>query len=97
MVGIELERGLAVLLRAEAVEALDRRMTVRAVLPLAGGAPLELGGRRRLGERVAGVEQGLNVDAVVGGAVGHRLPPVVMNVSVSAARRSFPSRGRAKV
>ena len=57
MVGIECEGRLAVLLLAQAIEALDGRMAVGAVLPFAGGAPLELRGLRGLGERFAGADK----------------------------------------
>ena len=57
VVGIEGEFGLVGLLRAEAEEALDRRLAVGAVDPLAGRPPRKLGGLRRLGERLAGAEQ----------------------------------------
>src|SRR5262245_33083533 len=65
MIGIEVEGSLAVLLRAEAVEAFDGRVAVCAVLPFTDRAPLELCGFRSLGESVARVEQSLDVDAVV--------------------------------
>ena len=65
MVGVERERRLVLLLRAQAEEALDGRVAVRAVHPLAGRAPLELRGLRRFGQRFARAEQRLDVDAVV--------------------------------
>ena len=54
VIGIELERGLAALLFAEAEEALDRRVAMGAVSPLASRAPLELRGLRSIRERLAG-------------------------------------------
>ena len=53
-------------------------MTVRAILPFARRAPLELRGLRSLGEGVARVEQSLDIDAIVGGraAVSHDVPPL---------------------
>jgi hypothetical protein len=65
MVGIEFECLLATLLFAQAKETLDRRMAVGAILPLAGSAPLEFGGRRRLGQRIAGRDQRVNVYAII--------------------------------
>ena len=78
MIGIELEGGLAALLLAQTVEAFDGRMAVRAILPFAGRAPLELRGLRSLGESVARVEQSLDVDAIVGG----RVPSAMMGLPV---------------
>ena len=57
VIGIEGERGLALLFLAETVKAFDRRMTMRAILPFAGGAPFELGGLRSVRQRFAGGEQ----------------------------------------
>src|SRR3954451_17531363 len=65
VIGIELERGLAALLFTEAEEALDRRVTMGAVLPLAGCAPLELRGLRSARERLAGGDQGRDVYAII--------------------------------
>ena len=62
-------RAMLVLL-AEAGEPVDGRAAVRAVHPLAGRPPRELGGLRRVAERLAGAEQCLGVDAVVDGGVG---------------------------
>src|SRR5262249_44804557 len=77
MVGIELEGGLAVLLLAQTVEALDSRMAVRAVFPFRGRTPLEPRGHRGAGKGLARAEQGFDVDAVVDPlAVGHDAPPV---------------------
>ena len=43
MIGFERELGLVLLFRTESMEALHLRHAVRAVLPLAGGPPRELG------------------------------------------------------
>src|SRR5687767_13535732 len=83
MIGIELERGLSLLFLAQAVEAFDGRMAVRAILPFARRAPPELRGGRSLGESIACVEQSLDVDAIVGGgAVSHDVPPLVASRSI---------------
>ena len=50
MIGIELERGLALLFLAEAVETFDRRMTMGAIFPFAGRAPFELRGLGSIGK-----------------------------------------------
>ena len=71
MVGVDRERGLVDVVLAEAGEALDRRAAVGAVHPRGGGAPGELGRFGCLAERVAGVEQGGAVDAVVDRVAGH--------------------------
>ena len=70
MVGVEAELGLVALLVAEAEEALHRVAAVGAVHPLARRPPLELRRLGRGGERLTGVEQCLDVDAVVDGGVG---------------------------
>ena len=72
VVGLERRLGLVRLLLAEAEEALDVRLAVGAVLPLAGRPPREL---RRLGralQRLARVEQRLDVDSVVRRCHSHR-------------------------
>ncbi len=66
VIGIELELGLVGLLLAEAEEALDDGVAVRAVHPIAGRAPFELGGLGGVGQRLAGADEGLDVDAVLG-------------------------------
>ena len=73
MIGIEREGALVVLFLAEAVKAFDRRVAVRAVLPFAGGAPFELRGLWRLGQRIASSDQRLDVHAIIdsgGSAIG---------------------------
>ncbi len=65
MIGVKAEFRPVRLLRPEPVEALNGRMAVRAVDPLAGRAPLELGGLGGLGQRFAGAEKGFDIDAVV--------------------------------
>jgi hypothetical protein len=65
VIGIELERGLAALLFAEAEEALDRRVAMGAVSPLASRAPLELRGLRSIRERLAGGDQCRDVYAII--------------------------------
>ena len=62
VVGVEGEAGPIALLLAESEEALDLRPAVGPVLPLAGCPPPEGGGLGRLGERIAGAEQGFDVD-----------------------------------
>jgi hypothetical protein len=65
------------MLLAKAKIALDDRVAVRAVLLLATGAPLKLGRLRRVGQRHAGVEQCLNIYAIINAnlAFGHSLSP----------------------
>jgi hypothetical protein len=78
MVDVVAERGVVLLLAAEAVERLDIRTAVRAVDPGHRGTPLELGDLRGGGQGLAHAEQRLNVDAVVGrnlGCGGHVMPP----------------------
>jgi hypothetical protein len=72
VVGVEAERLPVLLLLAEAEEALDRRVAVCPVLPGVRGAPLELGRFRRGAQRLAGGEQGFDVDPVVHGGAGDR-------------------------
>ena len=64
---VRLERGLGLvlLLLAEAEETLNVRLAVRAVLPLAGRPPRELRGLGRALQRLARVQQRLDVDSVV--------------------------------
>ena len=70
MVGLDRERGVVDVILAEAGEAVDRRAAVRAVDPRGGRAPGEVGRLGSSAERVAGVEQGGGVDAVVDGVAG---------------------------
>ncbi len=70
VVGIEVERALVVLFLAQAEEALDGRAAVGAVHPFAGRSPLELRGVGRRGQRLAGIKQCLDIDAVVDGVLG---------------------------
>lgn len=65
VIGVEFEGGLATLFLAQTEKALDGRVSVSPVLPFAGCAPLELRGLGRLGQRLAGVKQRLDVNAVV--------------------------------
>ena len=65
MVRVERVRRAVALLGAETEEALDGALAVRAVLPLGAGPPRELRALGRLGERVARIEQCLDIDAVV--------------------------------
>src|SRR5262245_9897573 len=65
MVGVELERPLASLLLAQAEETLDRRVAVGAVLPFAGSTPFEFGSFRRLGQRITGRDQRVNIYAII--------------------------------
>ena len=67
------------LFRAKTEEALDGRMTVGAVLPFAGGAPFELRGLGRVGERLTGAEQGFGVDAVIDGLRHWGFPLLVLS------------------
>ena len=71
VVDVEAEGAAVLLLGAEPAEALDGAVAVGAPLPGATRPPLELGGIGRTGQGVAGIEQGLDVHAVVDGAVGH--------------------------
>ena len=70
MISIELERGLAALLLAQAKKSFNRRMAVGAVLPLARRAPFELRRLGRIGQRLAGGDQSFDVDAVVDCNIG---------------------------
>ncbi len=56
VVGIEGELGPVFLLLAEAEVSLDGRVTVGAVLPLAGRTPLEPGALGRRGQCLTGAE-----------------------------------------
>src|SRR3954464_2958916 len=76
MVRLDGERLVPRLLGAEPEELSDRGAAVRAVQPLAPGAPLELRVFRRLLQRFARAEQSSYVDAVLNrlgrrGAIGH--------------------------
>ena len=76
MVGLVAEDRLVVVIGAEAAVLLDRRLAVRAAQPLVRRPPGELGGLRRVGQGVAGVEQRCDVDSVVRCRLGrahHRL------------------------
>ena len=64
VIGVVLELGVVRLLGAQAEELLDAGTAVGAANPAAGGAPLELGGSRGVGERLASAQQGLDIDAV---------------------------------
>src|SRR6185295_994118 len=75
MIGFERELGLVLLLGAEAVKALDLRHAVRAVLPLAGRPPRELGGLWRAFQYFPRRQQCIDVDAVVDTRFSHRDPP----------------------
>ncbi|MEJ2371199.1 MAG: hypothetical protein P8Y07_10180 [Gemmatimonadales bacterium] len=70
VVGVEREGGPVLLLLAESEESLDRGAAVRAVHPLAGRPPRELGRFRHVGQSLAGLEQRGDVYAVVDGT-GH--------------------------
>src|SRR5262249_40838365 len=73
VVGIEGERGLAVLFLAEAVEAFDGRVAVRAMLPFARCTPFELRALRSLGKCLARRDQSFAVHAVFDGvSISHR-------------------------
>ena len=54
MVSIEGKSFLVMLFLPEAVKPFDRRMTVRAILPFAGGAPFKLGSSRSFRKLFAG-------------------------------------------
>jgi hypothetical protein len=71
MIGIEGELRLVPLRLAQPVELLDRRAAVRAVLPLARGTPRELGRLGRALQRLARVEQRLNVHTVLNSSLRH--------------------------
>src|SRR5262245_63032986 len=74
MIGIEFERGLAALLLAKAEKSFDRRMAMGSVFPLTGCAPFELRRLGRIGQRLAGGDQSLNVHAIIDRHInsGHR-------------------------
>src|SRR4051812_19330110 len=72
VVGVERELGLVLLVLAEAVELLDLRLAVGAVLPLAGRPPLELRGLGGVPERFPRRKQCPYVDAVVDAGLSHR-------------------------
>ena len=80
MVGLEPEARLVRVLFAQAVELLDRRDTVRAVLPLAGCPPLELGRFGRLAQRFASLEQCADVDTIIASRLIHPFSPYVLIV-----------------
>src|SRR4029453_13125645 len=84
MVGIEGEFGLVLLLLAKAMEALDCSTAVRAVLPFAGGPPLELGRLRRAFQYFPCRQQCVYVDSVVDTRLGHRPAP---SMPVSCSRK----------
>jgi hypothetical protein len=69
---------------AQAEEAFDEGMGVGAVDPVAGGPPGELGALGHLAQGLAGFEQCLYVDAIVGVgcAFTHGDPPVEFLVMV---------------
>src|SRR5258706_305067 len=67
MIGMKGEFGLVLLLGAQSVEAFDGGTALRALHPLAGCAPFELRGFRRLGQGFARAEQCFDVHAVVDG------------------------------
>jgi len=79
MIGFERKLGLVLLLRAEPVEALDLRDAVRAVLPLAGRPPRELGGLWRAFQDFPRREQCIDVDAVVDTRLSHRTPSMTVH------------------
>src|SRR5262249_39021062 len=95
VVGIEGERGLAVLFLAQAVEAFDRRVAVRAVLPFAGRAPLELCSLRGFGQRLARRDQSFDVHAVFDSAasISHRCLRTLA-ASLDALTHSLRTRAR---
>jgi len=70
VIDVELIRGAVLLLAAETGEAGHGRLAVGAVAPGAAGPPGELRRFRCGRQRVAGIEQGLDVHAVVDGMVG---------------------------
>ena len=65
MVDVVAERGVVLLLVAEAVERLDIRAAVRAVDPGHRGTPLELRDLWGVAQSLAHAEQRFYVDAVV--------------------------------
>src|SRR5262245_30353349 len=67
MVGVPGELRPVLLICAEPVEPLDARAAVGSPQPLATRLPLELRSLRSVGECLAGLEQGLDVDAVIDG------------------------------
>jgi hypothetical protein len=67
MIRLERELGLVLLLFAEPVKSLHRRVGVGAVFPFAGRPPLELGRLWRVLERFPCSQQCPDVDAVVSG------------------------------
>jgi hypothetical protein len=75
MIRVEREPFFVLLLLAEAVEALDRRMAMSAVHPLAACPPHELRGFRRTAERLPRAKQRLDVHAIINlgvfAGVGH--------------------------
>ena len=80
MIGVEGEGALVVLFLAEAVIAFDRGVAVRAVLPLASGAPFELRRLWSIGERFASRDQRRDVHAIIDGGgsaigLGHATLP----------------------
>ena len=95
VVGLDRERLAVGVLLAETGEVGDRRAAVGAVHPLAAGPPLELRGLGRVGQRLAGAAQRLDVHAVVDGR-GVGLGHVGSSRFVRAAadcRRSTPLSG----
>jgi hypothetical protein len=71
MVGAERGLGLVLLPLPKAVKLLDLGDAVRAVLPFAGGLPLELGAFRRARQRFARREQCFDVDSIVDARFSH--------------------------
>jgi hypothetical protein len=84
VIRIEREPGLALLFLAQTVKPFDGRMAVRAVLPFAGGTPLELRGLRRIAQSLTRANQSLDVDAIVNRTVinSHLMPESILRVSV---------------
>ena len=79
MIGIKHKSFFSVLLLAKAIKALNDRMAVSPVLPLAGRAPLELGRRRCVRQRLTRGDQRLDLDSVVDRlcyCLGHGYSPI---------------------
>src|SRR5439155_26981943 len=87
MVSVERVRLVVALLLAEAEEAVHLRVGVRAVLPLARGPPLELRGLGRPGEGLLGIEQRLDVDAVVDRGIDRSHVPLLGPPTCGASAR----------
>ena len=78
VIGVDGEGLAARLLRPQPEEGADGRAAVRAVQPLAAGAPLELGGLGGLLSASRAPSRAVDVDAIVGMAVHGRVGKSVM-------------------